>query len=292
MVEIGMAKFKSQLVEDIQQEWELYKQEQGAPNTPTVKMVRDFVQSKTNNISGGEIANFLTSAGAKSTQLGRALNRRVAWNAIEEILKNAEIKQKYEDIIPKEGDTIEASGFKLNFDGERWTGVNPAGSRIVPKNEMQARITDIWRKKEAEKKEPTGDKLSDKAEAAGLDDATQVPQKSVADHIEQERGASEEKTAEIMQDVGADSESKEPIGDKLEPLTKVVNDAEAAGEFDEEPQEETADIMDVVETEMGKYFQIAKEAGKEVVSSGNFESLSELERYGLAVLISGRYVRS
>ena len=50
--------------------------------------------------------------------------------------------------------------------------------------------------------------------------------------------------------------------------------------------------MDVVETEMGKYFQIAKEAGKEVVSSGNFESLSEVGRYVLAVLITGRYVRS
>ena len=283
-IEAGSAKFKNQLVEDIQQDWESYKLEQGSPNTPTVKMVADFVKSKTEDISDEQIADILTSAGAKSTHLGRTLNRNVAWNAIEELMATAEMKS----INPKEGDTIESSGYVLTFSNGMWAGLDPDENKITPKGNMQEKITDIWREKETTK-EPTGRTLTDKAEEAGLE-PEEVNQKDVVDHIEQEHGATEEQADKTARSVGVDPESEEPIGDALDDLTAVVNDAKKRGDFDGQDPEEA--IIDRVREDIGsRYFKEAIIRAREVLQTGNYDELSQLEKYGLAVLLSTKQVR-
>jgi len=68
--------------EDIWKEWDAYKQEKGAPAAPTVRIVKDFIQSKDSGVPDDEIGKVLKQAGAKNTALHMGLSLSVAQQAI------------------------------------------------------------------------------------------------------------------------------------------------------------------------------------------------------------------
>lgn len=235
-------------------------------------------EGKDGNWIGGQIKNNT----ANEAYLSAAKDGRVEGG------EAAETKE------PQKGDTFEKGGNTFTHTGEKWEATGSDGNQINVNDENQDLATKAWGDEQTltnagnsgTEEAPTGDTLSDKAEAAGLGDATEVPQKAVADHIQQEKGATEEQTAEIMQAVGADATSEQPIGDALDPVTKAVNDAEEAGKLgDAESEEEGADVMATVADEMGdRYYREATEAALQAMKDGNIKELSNMEKWGFAVL--------
>lgn len=57
------------------------------------------------------------------------------------------------DITPPKGATIEQSGYKLVFDGEKWSGTNDDGHPVTPKPDIQPKITAIWAKQRPDKED-------------------------------------------------------------------------------------------------------------------------------------------
>lgn len=88
------------------------------------------------------------------------------------------------NVRPKKGAQISGNGYELEFDGEKWTGVNPTGSKITPRGEMQAKITKLWlaqQEKKAEKPaDGEGDKVSD-------EEGTEAIMNQVQDMVGQDR---------------------------------------------------------------------------------------------------------
>lgn len=94
---------------DFWNEWDAYKQEKGAPEGPTVQMVKDFVQSKEAELPDRDIARALELAGAKSTVPSRGLTKAVAQQAIADLL-GIELPSDEQAEVPTLTDKQEAKG--------------------------------------------------------------------------------------------------------------------------------------------------------------------------------------
>jgi len=114
-------------------EWNRYKKEAGAPKTPTVKMVRDFIKDKNKDISDKDIGLALMSSGAKNIKLGSVLSQDVAEKTINSIFNKINktqsnkkittdvIKQRFnnENIpLDKQEEIFNLAGVDLNTNKE------------------------------------------------------------------------------------------------------------------------------------------------------------------------------
>lgn len=93
--------------DDLSNEWDAYKQERGASGTPTVQIVKDFVQSKEPSLPDDEIGKALRLAGAKSTGLDKTLKQSVALQAIRDLFGISDTKKTLTQKMADDGRTVD-----------------------------------------------------------------------------------------------------------------------------------------------------------------------------------------
>ena len=105
------------------------------------------------------------------------------------------------NVKPKKGAQISGNGYNLEFDGEKWTGTNPTGSKITPRGGMQAKITKLWLDQQEKKSEkPVPDDDQDGTEAVMDQVQTMVGQDKLRKAVELgEQLVSKGKTGQLTQ---------------------------------------------------------------------------------------------